>query len=97
MITINLNVKHPEDAKALIDIACILNPDLAGNGWQVHDGALSLSWVLDSLIESSFEQLPEEQLDSLLEALETLETIVERAVLSPSMHPAEEKPFSVES
>ncbi len=93
MITINLNVRHSEDAKALIDIACILNPDLAGEGWQIHDGALSLGWVLDSLIENRLDELPEEHFDALLEAPTALESIIESANV---FLPREEKTLGVE-
>ena len=79
MITINLNVKHSEDAKALIDIACILNPELAGESWQVQDGALSLGWVLDSLIENRIEEISDEHFGALLEALEAIESILDNA------------------
>ncbi len=97
MITINLNVKHSEDAKALIDIACILNPDLAGESWQVQDGALSLGWVLDSLIENRLDELPEEHFDALLEALEAIESILESANTSlPIRAEQEEKTLEVE-
>ena len=97
MITINLNVRHSEDAKALIDIACILNPDLAGESWQVQDGALSLGWVLDSLIENRLEEIANEHFGALLEALEEIESILESANTSLPIHAEqEENPLGVE-
>ncbi len=97
MITINLNVKNSEDAKALIDIACILNPDLAGESWQVRDGALSLGWILDSLIENRLEELPDEYFEALLDALDTLEQMIENTHGSVPVHTApEEKTPGVE-
>ena len=97
MITINLNVRHSEDAKALIDIACILNPELAGESWQVRDGALSLGWILDSLIENRLEELPDEHFEALLEALDAIESILDSANLSlPIREAPEEKMLGVE-
>lgn len=77
MITIQLPVQDAEDAKIMMDLARILNPDLSAESLDVLTSLQSIENVLGTLLDRYMDDLDEEQFREILEALEILDRIIE--------------------
>jgi len=77
MITIQLPVQDAEDAKTMMDLARILNPDLSAESLDVLTSLQSIENVLGTLLDRYMDDLDEEQFREILEALEILDRIIE--------------------
>ena len=77
MITIQLPVQDAEDAKTMMDLARILNPDLSAESLDVLASLQSIENVLGTLLDRYMDDLDEEQFREILEALEILDRIIE--------------------
>ena len=77
MITIQLPVQDAEDAKTMMDLARILNPDLSAESLDVLTSLQSIENVLGTLLDRYMDDLGEEQFREILEALEILDRIIE--------------------